>query len=162
MKQKGFTFLEIIVVLALIGILSALAVPDLSAFTGRLRLETTARNLSTDLREMKMRSILDRRDYTIYFYPADRRYELSGRNSPLPQGVRFGFGPGVLGPPGNPAQTPDVDGITFPSNRATFYAQGGNSMGTIYITNEDHMTMAVSMSITGRVKIWRWTGEQWI
>lgn len=162
MNHRGFTFLETIVALAIVGILSALAVPDLSAFTGRLRLETTARNLSTDFREMKMRSVLDRRDYTIYFYPADHRYELSGRNFPLPQGIRFGCGPGVLGPPGNPVQTPDVDGITFPANRAIFYTQGGNSIGTIYITNEDHMTMAVSMSITGRVKIWRWNGEKWI
>jgi len=161
MDQKGLTLLEIISVLAIIGILSIMAVPDLSAFTERLRLETTVRDISTDLREMKMRSLLERREYTISFYPEDRKYELGGRIRTLPPGIRFGFGKNVLGPPANPTSTPDADGITFPSNRAIFHIQGSNSMGTIYIVNGEERTMAVSMSITGRVRIWRWTGKEW-
>ncbi len=162
MNNRGVTFLELIVVLAIIGILSALAVPDLSAFTGKLYLETAVRGVSTNLREMKMRATLDRSNYTIYFDPANNSYDLPGWRFSLPVGIRFGFGPGVLGPPANPGQTPDADGVTFPSNKATFYALGSNSIGTIYITNDDHLTMAISMSITGRVKIWRWDGATWI
>ncbi len=162
MNHRGFTFLEIIIVLAIIGVLSALAVPDLSAFTVRLRLETVARSISTDLREMKMRATLDRNNYTISFDAANNTYDLPRRKFILPPGVRFGFSTGVLGPPGNPVQTPDADGITFPFNRVTFYSQGSNSIGTLYITNDENLTMAVSMSITGRVKIWRWSGEKWL
>src|SRR3989304_7528689 len=158
---NGYTFLEVIVVLAIIGILSALAVPGLSAFTDRLRIETTARTISTDLREVKMKSVLDRSDYTVLFDPGNSLYELPERQSNLPHGVRFGFGEGVLGPPGNPTSSPDEDGVTFTSNKAAFYSRGSNSMGTIYITDNYNVTMAISVNVTGRIKIWKWNGVKW-
>lgn len=163
MRHKGFTFIEVVIVIAIIGILSVLAVPGMSAFTDRLRIETTARTISTDLREMKMKSVLDRSDYTVLFDPENNLYELPGRQSLLPKGVRFGFGSGVLGPPGNPnpTDTPDEDGVTFPSNKAAFYARGSNSRGTIYITNNYNITMAISTAFTGRIKIWKWDGSKW-
>lgn len=161
MNHRGFTFLEVICVLAIIGILSALAVPDLSAFTNRLRLETTARNISTDLREIKMRATLDRNNYAIYFDTINKLYDLPERRYVLPPGVRFGFSPGVLIPLWNPVEIPEGDGVTFPYNKVTFYPQGSNSMGTVYITNDD-LTMALSLTISGRVKIWRWDGAKWV
>ncbi len=161
MCHKGFTFLEVVIVIAIIGILSALAVPGMSAFTDRLRIETAARTISTDLREMKMKSALDRSDNKVVFDPVNNVYQLPERRSNLPQGVRFGFSPGVIGPPGNPISTPDSDGITFPSNEAAFYSRGTNSMGTIYITNDYNITMAISVSVTGRIKIWKWDGVKW-
>jgi len=160
-RGNGFTFLETIVVLSIIGILSVLAVPGISAFTDRLRIETAARTISTDLREVKMKSVLDRYDYTVLFDPGNNLYELRERQANLPHGVRFGFSPGVLGPPGNPASTPDKDGITFTSNKAAFYSGGSNSMGTIYITNNYNVTMAISITVTGRIKIWKWDGIKW-
>ena len=159
--REGFTFLEVIVVLTITGILSVLAVPGMSAFTDRLRIETAARTISTDLREVKMKSVLDRSDYTVLFDPENSLYELPERQSNLPHGVRFGFGEGVLGPPGNPTSSPDEDGVTFTSNKAAFYSRGSNSMGTIYITDRYNVTMAISMTVTGRIKIWRWDGVKW-
>ncbi len=161
MCHKGFTFLEVLFVIAVTGIISVLAVPGMSAFSEKLRIETAARTISTDLREVKMKSVLDRSDYTVLFDPANNLYELSERKTNLPNGVRFGFGQGVLGPPGNPTSTPDTDGITFTSNKASFYSGGGNSMGTIYITNNYNVSIAISITVTGRVRIWKWDGLKW-
>ncbi|MBI5193206.1 MAG: prepilin-type N-terminal cleavage/methylation domain-containing protein [Nitrospirae bacterium] len=162
MNKKGFTFLEILIVLAIIGILSALAVSDISAFTDRLYLQSFARQISTDLREMKMRSVIERQSYTVNFDSANNFYNITGRIINLPPGIRFGFSAGVLGPPANPVETPEADGVTFPSNKITFHPQGSNSLGTIYITNDRNETRALSLTITGRVKIWRWDGERWL
>ncbi|MDD5433897.1 MAG: prepilin-type N-terminal cleavage/methylation domain-containing protein [Nitrospira sp.] len=162
MNPKGFTFLEILLVLSVIGILSVLAVTDISAFTGKFYLQSTARQISTDLREMKMLSTIERSNYLVNFDTANNFYELPGRRINLPHGIRFGFSPGVLGPPANPVETPDIDGVTFPSNKISFYPQGSNSIGTVYITNDRSETLAISLTITGRVKIWRWVGERWL
>ncbi len=161
MNSKGFTFLEVLLVLSIIGILSTIAVSDISAFTDKFNLQSAARQISTDLREMKMLSTIERSNLTVDFDTVNNFYDLPGRRSNLPQGIRFGFSPGVLGPPNNPAETPDTDGVTFISNRVSFYSQGSNSLGTIYITNDRNVTMAISLSITGKIKIWRWNGERW-
>ena len=162
MNSKGFTFLEILLVLSIIGILFALAVSDISAFTERFYLQATARQISTDLRDMKMRSVIERQSYIVNFDTPNNFYELTGRRINLPQGIRFGFSPGVLGPPANPAETPEADGVTFTSNKISFYPYGSNSMGTIYITNDRNETLALSLTITGRVRIWRWDGKTWL
>lgn len=161
MNARGFTILEVLLVLSITGIMSALAVSDIPAFTGRFYLQSTARQISTDLREIKILSAIERSDYTVTFDPANNSYDLPGRRLKLPDGVRFGFSNGVLGPPGNPVSIPDADGVTFPSDRISFYHQGSNSLGTIYITNDRNVTLAISLSITGRIKIWRWDGERW-
>ncbi len=161
MNNKGFTILEVVTVIAIVGILSAVAIPGMSAFANRMRIETATRTLSTDLREVKMKSVLDRTDYTVVFDPGSNIYELPERHSSLPPGIRFGFGPGVLGPPANPASTPDSDGISFSSNKAAFYSSGTNSMGTIYLTNNNNINMAISITITGRTRIWKWDGSKW-
>src|SRR3972149_4006250 len=152
MCNKGFTFLEVLIVIAITGILSVLAVPGMSAFTDRLRIETAARTISTDLREVKMKSVLDRSDYTVLFDPGNSLYELPERQSNLPHGVRFGFGEGVLGPPGNPTSSPDEDGVTFTSNKAAFYSMLSNIMVTIYITYNYNFTMSIILNVTVRIK----------
>lgn len=154
MHQKGFTILELMVVLAIISILSVLAVPDITAFTNRIHLETTARDLTSDLREMKMKAMIERDNFTISFDPENNSYDLPERKVYLPPEIRFGFGPGVLGPP-------EEDGVTFPSNKANFYPQGTNSMGTVYLTNNETLTMKITISITGRVRIWEWSEGIW-
>lgn len=161
MNARGFTILEVLLVLSIIGIMSVLAVSDISAFTDRFYLQSTARQISTDLREIKILSTIERSNYTVIFDTANNSYDLPGRRLKLPDGIRFGFSDGVLGPPGNPVDIPDTDGVTFPSDRISFYPQGSNSIGTIYITNDRNVTMAISLSISGRIKIWRWNGERW-
>lgn len=52
-KQGGFTIIELMVIIAIVGILAAIAVPSLSESLARRRLEGVANELSADLQYTK-------------------------------------------------------------------------------------------------------------
>ncbi|MEW6077240.1 MAG: GspH/FimT family pseudopilin [Thermodesulfobacteriota bacterium] len=63
----GFTLLELIVVLAIISLMSALIVPRLSGPLGNLELKTTARTISASLRYARSRAAAEKTVYAALF-----------------------------------------------------------------------------------------------
>lgn len=55
--QRGFTFIELIIVIAIISIVAAMAVPALGNSLARQDLDNTARELAADLRWLQQLSI---------------------------------------------------------------------------------------------------------
>ena len=55
--QSGFTFIEMLVVLAILALVVALAVPKLGDSTARREIDSTARQLAADLRWMQQLTV---------------------------------------------------------------------------------------------------------
>ncbi len=83
----------------------------------------------------------------------------------LPASVRFGAAPGVKGPPSDPEEIPEPDGITFRDNRLVFMPGGGlgTSAGAIYLTQDSQgqQTHAVTVTVSGHVRLHGWTVGGW-
>ena len=78
--RSGFTLIELLIVLSILVILSSLTIPQYSKIMAYKKLEVTAKELVTDLRECQQRALTQETNAQADFY---RNVNVSGKNSDL-------------------------------------------------------------------------------
>ncbi|MGE5328016.1 MAG: Tfp pilus assembly protein FimT/FimU [Deltaproteobacteria bacterium] len=73
-SSKGFTLLELMIVIALLGIFLAVAVPRMGGSKTDFKLYTTARNLVSDIRYTQELSISTKEKHGIFFDGSDGKW----------------------------------------------------------------------------------------
>lgn len=189
-RSRGFSLLEILIVLSVLGLVLAIGLPNLWLLSGRLRLELACAEVVTALRSAQFHSYRHAQFVGLKFWTSGRpvrwgvyrdgdtdgvrtsdirrgidplvERERSSRR--LGQSVWFGF-PVGLRPrdPGDPARRLDRlhDPIRFGrSDIATFSHLGTSSPGTLYLTNGHHLAAVRVTNRSGRVRILHYDRKQ--
>jgi len=73
-RRKGFTLLELVVVVGIMLIIVGLVGPSLSRYAARTRLRLTALGLVEDLRDVQMNAVVEDTFYTMVFVTNENRY----------------------------------------------------------------------------------------
>lgn len=73
-REAGFTLIEAIVVMLLLAVAAALAVPRALQPSPSRQVEVAARALTRDLEQLRMRAIATKRRVRVRFYATDRFY----------------------------------------------------------------------------------------
>lgn len=167
-KIQGFTLIELMTVIAVIGILLSISMLSLAEYVSRTKLRTTIYTMEADIRRARW---IARTASTICYLKFDtttHSYTVNGvDDTKLPEGVRFGADSSVTGRPGDSSGPPPSDGISFDSsghaNTLTYYPMGFVVPGgTVYLT-DGKKTMAIRVASTGRPKLWRSEGgPKWV
>ena len=176
-KERGFTLMELIVVIAIFGVMAALAVPTLLGQEPRMSVRSAARDIVSNMQMARINALRDHSTWAIQFDTDIACYRALSNdggdddwddgdetvyktvNLSNYRGVSYGTGHGARPNEPNPGST---DGVSFNSNRVVFNSDGTSVSGTVYVKTGDGDTFAIGLlSAAGRVKTWRHLGSGW-
>jgi prepilin-type N-terminal cleavage/methylation domain-containing protein len=186
-RERGFSLFELMIVMLIIMIVSAVAVPTIMNTVADVRLRSSASTLQGQIQQLRMRAVRDNKPYrgkmttqagTVLMYldiDGDGAYDTNEPTVGLARDVVVTSS----GNPSMPTATLNTSGWVSgtPSTDIWFNARGlpcdtsvnaacNTNKGYIYYLSQQRSTSvtawaAVSITPAGRIKTWRWTGSVW-
>lgn len=142
--EKGFTLLELLIVLAILALLCTAVLPSLLPVLDKIRLQADARDLAQALRLTRQQAISTGKPAAVYIYPYASLYRVqNGSNLSFREGVKCvdtTLGPAYSGGP--PA--------------CTFYPSGAPlpRAGTVVLANKrGEKAYIIVNPVVGRVRV---------
>ena len=151
-RQKGFSLIELAIVVAIIGIAALIAIPNMIGWRAERKLEGAVRNCMADMQLAKLAAIREAESVAVLFDQPNNKYSifidtningiLDGgerliRNRTLPSGVT-------------------ITNVTFPSNVTHFNSRGLPStagIGRVVFTNSNGTSRTIFLNSVGRLRI---------
>ena len=162
--NKGFTLIEVCIVVAIIAVAAAVAIPSFIDWLPHMRLKEATRDIASNIQLTRLQAVSTNTNTSLIFTLASESYTLGTHTYSLPDSVNFGGGPAA----GNGVNglSYAADGVSFTADTITFQPNGqinNNENGAIYITNDDaDEAYAIEVRTTGKVTIYYWDGSSWV
>jgi len=146
--QRGYTLVEMMITIGLIGILSAIANYAWQGYQDNTNLRTAAREVMSDIASCKQRAMGEGVNYCLQFADGSADYSLNATSCIAPTKTEAksltNFGAGLT-----------VSDTNFTLDRVIFLPRGTlfSNTGTITLTNAKGSTALITINITGRANV---------
>ncbi len=175
-KTWGFTILELIIVMAILGILCSIAIPAFSRFYDQCSVSAAMTDIVNIVMEAKLRAVSGKKhavhfgsDGTVALLSSagsDGKWNTgddvvvkSFRIEEKGHGLKFGYG--NYGP--LPGLTSHPDGVSFDNNTAICNGDMTGSAGSVYVISQSGPAMALVLNSTDSgYALWKWNGKRWV
>lgn len=141
--SKGFSLIELMIVIGLMAIVSAFAIPTWQRYSANTDLKTAAREVKSDLFNAKQRAVAENVDfYRMTFSVAQNNYVLSRSDSGAVIWTKSlaALGKGIT-----------VNTVNFSGGAVvSFQSRGTMSAGNMTLRNSIGSTATITTTITGR------------
>jgi type II secretion system protein H len=146
MSNKGFTLVELMIVIAIIGILSAVSLYGWLGYQNNVNLKTAAGEVMADIASCKQRSVSEGVNYCIQFTDGSPNYSINASSCTTPTQTQAknltSFGSGLT-----------VSTTNFTLDRVSFIPRGTSSFGDINLRNSKNSTATITINVTGRAYV---------
>ena len=146
-KQSGFTLIELMIIIAIMGIFAGIAIPNFLSYLPKSRLNGAARQVMGDLMAARMKSVSLNCDVRVAFVAGNSEYKIwtdNNNNDSIDSGEEI-----------TKDLQPDYHDVTIIATKnIEFHSRGtANPYNTIDLTNSAGLTKKVKVYMTGRVMI---------
>jgi type II secretion system protein H len=150
LKKTGFSLIELMIVIALIAIMAALAVPSWQKYRDNSNLKTAAREVMGEIFNAKQRAVEENHDgYRLGFSIVNNNYGLS-RTEP-DTGVTVTLWTKSLADSGNGVH---IESVNFTGSIVSFNKRGTtSSLGSVVLGNGFGSAARIAVNITGRTRV---------
>lgn len=140
-SRRGYTLIELMGVISIMGVLLALAVPSYHGQIKQDRLDLTAAQIASDIRSTQQLALAEESpQYKIAFYPAENKYTVCLGTKEIKT---------VIMPPGIKLKS-----TNFVDSTLRFSTRGISTVGgTITLACGERNKFVVVASVTGRVRV---------
>jgi type IV fimbrial biogenesis protein FimT len=149
-NSKGFSLIEVIVTVAVIGIIAAIAVPNMIGWRGERQLQGSARNFAADVQLARLKSIRESENVVVEVDDLAGSYQIyldTNRNQ------TFDVGEDVIRNVWCPVGV-SINSVTLPGNLTSLDPRGRSStIGDVVFQNNAGTMKTISINILGSVSI---------
>jgi len=153
---KGFTLIEVVAVVSVIGILLLIAVPNVFSINQQWILEATARQMVEDIRWAQHLAIVEGRSYNFEIHLSQKYYRIRPENKVEPSVKTVELNPSIVR---LSSTLPRAGyGGEFTDYRILTYSPTGNpgQTGSIILETRNGKSLTITVAVgTGRAKIKR-------
>jgi prepilin-type N-terminal cleavage/methylation domain-containing protein len=142
-NRRGFSLIEMMVVIAIVGVLLSVAIPSWTRYRQNADLKTAARGIAGDFFNMKQRAVGEAVRYRITFDEDNNRYQMINTSTHATTTRNLSeFGAGIT-----------ITDVAFGGDTIDFYPRGTAEAGHIDLQNSRGSTATITVNITGRTHV---------